>query len=238
MGFADEFKALEGLGKDLEQVVEAQGARLKEWLVDHPMSVFAELRTWHPNLMTPGFLLVTRYQDVAQVLDDDDTFSVAPYGESTMRNNEGPNFALGMDRCPQYVHDISILRLAVRWEDVDTIRAAVTTDAQALIAAAPNGTLEMANGYGRLLAAEFSGSYFGTPGPDTPTLFQWTRAVFEDIFFNFTHDAQMSANGIQASRALNAYLDGLIAAAHQSADPPADTVLGRLVALQCTRRQR
>ena len=238
MGFVDELKALEGAGQDLEAMVKAQAERLKEWVILNPGPVLKELRTWHPNLMTPGFLVITRYDDVVQALDDEDTFSVAPYAEATTRDNEGPNFALGMDHSPEYVRDISILRLAVRWEDVPAIGQWAADAAQSLLGPAEaSGSLEVANGYGRLLAARFCADYFGTPGPDTPTLMHWTRDVFYDIFFNFTHDAQISAAGLASSRAFNAYLAEQVKIARQASTVAAPsafggTVLARLVAMQ------
>jgi cytochrome P450 len=238
MGFVDDLKALEGAGKSLEAMVQAQAERLKEGIILNPGPILKELRTWHPNLMTPGFLVITRYDDVVQALDDEDTFSVAPYAEATTRDNEGPNFALGMERSPEYVHDISILRLAVRWEDVPAISTWAEGTAQTLLAeAGAGGSLDIANGYGRLLAARFCGDYFGTPGPDMPTLMHWTRDIFHDIFFNFTHDPQISAAGLASSRAFNAYLAEQVGAAHEAGTPAAPspfggTVLGRLVAMQ------
>lgn len=238
MGFVDELRALEGMGRDLETVVQAQAERLKEKIILNPGPILKELRDWHPNLMTPGFLLITRYEDVVEALDDEDTFSVAPYAEATTRDNEGPNFALGMDRSPEYVHDISILRLAVRWEDVPAISAWAAEAAQTWLGPAQNGgSLEVANGYGRLFAARFCGDYFGTPGPDAATLMHWTRDIFHDIFFNFAHDARISAAGLASSRAFNAYLAEQVEAARRPDTPAApspfgDTVLGRLVAMQ------
>ena len=238
MGFVDELKALESLGNDLAATVRAQAERLKEGILLNPGPVLKELRTWHPNLMTPGFLVITRYDDVVQALDDEDTFSVAPYAEATMRDNEGPNFALGMDRSPEYVRDISILRLAVRWEDVPAIGAWAADTAQEMITAAEaGGSLEVANGFGRLLAARFCADYFGAPGPDTAMLMHWTRDVFHDIFFNFTHDPQISAAGLASSRAFNAYLAEQVEAVRQAGvstapTPFGDTVLARLVAMQ------
>jgi cytochrome P450 len=75
--------------------------------------------------------------------------------------------------------------------------------------------------------------YFGVPGPDTPTLMRWMRALFQDLFLNLGSDAGVHERALEASRGLAEHFGDLIAAERRSPGR-ADTVLARLVRLSST----
>jgi hypothetical protein len=63
----------------------------------------------------------------------------------------------------------------------------------------------------------------------------WTRAIFTDIFLNFTQDPAISERGKQAGVEFRAYVDDLIAktkAERTAGAPEKDDVLGRLITMQ------
>jgi cytochrome P450 len=173
---------------------------------------------------------------VVEVIDLDEIFSVAPYGQAMMRNNGGPNFILGMDRGPEFDHDLSVLKLAVKREDLETIRNIVSEETAALIKEAlPTGKLDLTDGFSRLIAARLVARYFGVPGPNAQQLMNWTRAIFTDIFLNFTQDPSVAERGAKAGLEFRAYVDDLIAktkADHAAGAPEKDDVLSRLVTMQ------
>ena len=207
---------------------------LTEWLVQNPTSMFDELRDQRPVFITPGPVMVSKYRDVLEVANLDDVFSVKPYGVAMMRDNGGPNFILGMDDGPEFEHDLSLLHLAVRRTDLDRIRDIVTRlTAHEIEAARGAGTLDITNGFARLIPTLLVGEYFGVPGPTPTALMDWIRAMFTDIFLNFTQDAHISAAGIEAGKQFRAYVEGLIASIKKSG-APGDDVIGRLIAMQAT----
>lgn len=225
MGFLESYQAL----TDPRQQI----ALIAQWLVENPNEMFAELRAQKPVFITPGPVIVSHYRDVMEVANLDDVYSVKPYGVAMMRDNGVPNFILGMDNGAQFENDLSLLHLAVKRTDLDRIRGIVARHAQAVIEQASSvGRLDIADGYGRLVPTLFAGEYFGVPGPDASTLMAWVRAMFADIFFNFTNDPNVSAAGVAAGITFRAYVDGLIRDRQTSKDAPKDDVLGRLVAMQ------
>lgn len=236
MSFLNEYDSLATSGAAPQEAARKQIALLQEWVVQRPDELFTELRANRPIFVTPGPVVVTRYKDVAEVIDLDEAFSVAPYGQAMMRNNGGPNFILGMDRGSEFDHDLSVLKLAVKREDLATIREIVAEETRALVKQAlPSGTLDLTNGFSRLVAARFVGRYFGVPGPTEQQLLDWTRAIFTDIFLNFTQDPGVSARGAEAGRQFRAYVDGLIEktkAQRSAGEPEKDDVLGRLITMQ------
>ena len=207
---------------------------LTKWLVEDPTSMFDELRDKRPVFITPGPVMVSKYRDVVEVADLDDVFSVKPYGVAMMRDNGGPNFILGMDDGPEFEHDLSLLRLAVRRTDLDRIRDTVAgLTARQIDGARRTGGLDITDGFARLIPTLLVGEYFGVPGPTPTALMGWIRAMFTDIFLNFTQDPHISAAGIEAGKQFRAYVEGLIASMKKSG-AAADNVIGRLIAMQAT----
>jgi hypothetical protein len=70
-------------------------------------------------LSTPAFGLVTRADDVREVLADDEHFGVPAYNER-MTEISGP-FILGLGDTDLYRHDHQALRAAIRAEDLPEI---------------------------------------------------------------------------------------------------------------------
>ncbi len=236
MSFLEEYNALGRLAVPPEEIAKRQFAMLQDWVVKHPEEMFADLRANQPVFVTPGATVVSRYRDVIEVIDLDEVFSVKPYGVAMMRNNGGPNFILGMDNGPEFEHDLSVLKLAVRRDDMARIKEIVTRrTAEIIDRAAVTGRLDLTDGFGRLVPTLMVADYFGVPGPDPTTLMNWVRAIFTDIFLNFTQDPAISERGMKAGVEFRAYVDELIAQTKTERAAGAaetDDVLGRLITMQ------
>ena len=74
---------------------EDENALLLEWIIQHRHDLFSELRQAKPIFEAPNCFIVSRYDDVKEVLTDKD-FSVEPY-----RQGGGGTFVLGMDDGPE-----------------------------------------------------------------------------------------------------------------------------------------
>jgi cytochrome P450 len=236
MGFLDDYDALSQLPDPPKQVAEKQMQLFQTWLVGSPDLLFSELRAYRPIFTTPGPVVVSRFRDVVEVLEYNQIYTVAPWGESMRRDLGGPNFVLGMEDSAEYKREISILRLAVRREDVATATGIAARTAKKLAdEGQAKGTFDITDGYARMIPTLFVGEYIGTPGPDPITLMTWQRTMFFDIFFNLTHDPQKQAAAIAASKALSDYNQALIDQAHaanKAGTPYPDNVLGRLLSMQ------
>jgi cytochrome P450 len=96
----------------------------------HRDSVFSVLRALKPNLnirrelitayRNSGTVLVTRFDDVEDVLRRDGDFEVV-YGPRMVQITGGRNFFLGMQDTPHYTLDVSAMRLAVRRDDLASL---------------------------------------------------------------------------------------------------------------------
>ncbi|AKJ08462.1 putative cytochrome P450 hydroxylase [Archangium gephyra] len=205
------------------------------WLTGAGMqrAVFGFMRRHHPNLMWGKRALVTRAEDVNEVLKTDAVFGVTEIYAERMERTTGP-FFLGMENTPQYQREATLSRRAVRPEDLEHIRSMVREHAEQLIALArPAGRLDVVNGLARPVAVGLVDRFFGVPGPDPETMKRWMRIIFWDIFLNLGNDADVTARAKAASAELKTYMEGLIAQRRAGlATESRDDFLTRLLRMQ------
>lgn len=226
-------KVLETVRQGLADVphdVDAFVAEVEASAVANPRPVFALLRRLQPILVFDKLALVTRYEDVQDVLARDDAFDV-PYAQKMELITNGENFFLGMRDTPRYTRDLSNMRIAMRREDIGSIVSPIVQRAAQAIVAEAGETLDIVRDLTRVVPARMVGAYFGTPGPSEQDLIAWTSTLFQFLFFDQSKDPALRARALTASLALNGYLDGAIA--ERKARPhDTDDVLNRCLALQ------
>ncbi|HEX4794546.1 MAG TPA: cytochrome P450 [Humisphaera sp.] len=232
--FLAAYDALATSGLAPADAAKAQYGLLADWLTNKPGPLFAELRADRPILVPPlGPVLITRFRDVIEALGLDDIFTVKPAADAIHVIIGANPFILGMDDSAPRDHDQAILRLAVKRDDMEMIRAQVAVACKTIVesAAGADGTLNLVQNYTSTVPLQLAGSYFGIPGPDVPTLGGWLRAMFRATFRNPARDPQIDQAAVAAAAQYRAYVTTLVADAH--AHPSgADTVLNRLVAMQ------
>lgn len=207
-------------------------AKLIAWAEDHPRIVFGVLRFIDPILDVKNLVVVTRFDDVQEVLARDQIFHVT-YQAKMEKVTGGENFFLGMQDSPRYTRDVSNMRLAVRREDLPNI---VLPQVDAAIARCINdiagkGRCDIIQELTRIVPADLVGSYFGTPGWDRKEFTDDLGTLFAYLFFPDNPDAE-SASLAAAARCRD-YLDQCIAARKQARGQH-DDVLERCLQMQDT----
>lgn len=140
--------------------------------------VFTLLRSLSPILILGKHAIVSRYDDVVEVLKRDRDFTIRQINEDKIQQIDGP-FILGMDASPQYDQENAILHQAVHREDLAAIRQFVVEAAAELIQAArPRRRIDVVNGYARVVPIRLVASYFGVPGTNDPAMLRWMRDIF------------------------------------------------------------
>jgi len=157
-------------------------ANLKNWLLEqNPEPVFAILRRVDPILIVKGFAVVTRYDDVQEVLSRDDVFHV-PYAQKFEELTGGRNFFLGMENTPEYTRDESTMRLAIRREDIpQRIMPFVERTAEDIVSRA-GGRIDVVKELGNIVPSQLVAEYIGTPSP-TPSEFADQSAAMSGYLF-------------------------------------------------------
>ena len=205
---------------------------VSRWIRTDTRPFFAELRERRPIFFAPAFTLVTRYEDVMELLSRDDIFSVRLYS-SKMDESVGP-FMLGRDRTTINYHDKSLMRLVLAQEDLPRVREMVSRFTQEAIAEATcDGRIELVKNVGRRIPVRLCGEYFGFPGPNEESMFRWSKATQTHFFKNLTNDPTIRQAAVTAGQELTEYLSELVAEKRKevtSADSPQDVLTRLLVA--------
>ena len=193
------------------------------------------LRRLVPIVAVGRLVLVTRHDDVREVLSRDRDFTVAEGNGPPMDRVNGP-FILGLDRSAQYLRERSILERCVHDGDAERIRTFVaTTAAQLVDQAGAGGRLDVVQDVARPAAVRLVADYFGLAGPDEATMMRWMRTIFHETFLNVGADPEVRRAGETSGAELHAYTDELIATRRAQLDAglaTPDDVLTRLVRLQ------
>ena len=201
---------------------------------------FAALRALQPNLVlsqvlvkaydNTGTVIVSRRQDVREVLERTDVFDVV-YAPRMQMITGGADFFLGMQDIPDYTRDVSNMRVVVRRDDLPSIvQPLVAAKASALVAAS-GGALDAPQALTLPTAHHLLEVYFGTPGPSPAEMIDWTTTLFWYLFIDLGANPTFDAKATAAAAAIRAYLDEAIAA-RKASGSTGDDILGRCLALQ------
>ncbi len=233
--------------------VHASGSTWKDKLGNFIVSpgvlrpVFAAFRRFCPICILGKSAIITRYDDVVEVLKRDRDFTIREINEAKINAIDGP-FILGMDASPEYDRENAFLHQVIQREDLDKVRQFVVQAAAGLIEAArPRGRIDVVNGFARVVPVRLVAEYFGMPCPNDPTMMRWMRDIFHYIFANLTGDSSVLRDALLARAELRSYMDAQIAlrktqrarfgasrdlARCDSGHNGASDVLGRMLALQ------
>lgn len=198
-------------------------------VTDHLLPVLAVLRRVRPIVVVGNNAMVTRADDVRAVLGDHEHFTVSHYAPK-MAAASGP-FILGLDDTELYRRDYAALRAAIRAQDVPALGDATLAAARERVAAAGSRIDVVADLADPVIDGVMS-TYFGTPGPDTPTQLRWARDIFQDVFLNVGGGAAVHDRSLAAASEMREHLDRLIAARRaqlEAGEDVPDDVLTRLL---------
>ena len=181
----------------------------------------------YPNT---GTAIVTRHQDVIEVLDRNADFEVV-YEPKMRAITGGENFFLGMQDTPLYTRDTSNMRLAMRRDDVaTTIQPLARRLAEQLVAGHAKG-LDLPNDLTLRVPTAIVTDYFGITGAPNSDLVAWATVMFWYLFVDLAGDAEVARKALDAAAASCAMIDTAIAQRKASGEAK-DDVLGRCLVLQ------
>jgi cytochrome P450 len=150
--------------------------------------VFSVLRALKPNLnirrklitayRNSGTVLVTRFDDVKDVLRRDEDFEVV-YGPRMVQITGGRNFFLGMQHTSDYTRNVSAMRLAARRDDLTSlVQSFAYRLATELVSGAISGRMDVPQDLTLRVPTQWLGEYLGTPGPSEQELIEWATVMF------------------------------------------------------------
>jgi cytochrome P450 len=198
------------------------------------------LRAFLPNLVlskqvvaaypNTGTTIVTRYQDVIEVLDRNADFEVV-YEPKMRAITGGENFFLGMQDTPLYARDTSNMRLAMRRDDVAAIVQPLARRlAEELVSRHAKG-MDLPNDLTLQVPTAIVTDYFGITGAASSDLVAWATIMFWYLFVDLAGSEEVGRKALDAAAASRAAIDAAIARRKASGEAK-DDVLGRCLVLQ------
>ena len=204
--------------------------QLRAGTLTHPEPIFHFLRRIIPILVVDKFALVTRFDDVQDVLSHDAVFQV-PYGQKFAQLLEGRNFFLGMSNSAEYQRDVANLRKVMRPEDLAHIGRFVDQTVDPVMA-------KIAEAPGRLDVVKFAATlpmlvledYFGMPAP-SPAVAEQCGVM---LAYLFLQASDLEGKAITAAKELRQSLEASLDA-RKLGRGKRDDVLERCLQLQDAR---
>jgi cytochrome P450 len=229
----DAFDAIATKGGDPKTVASAQFQFIMGQIEGNALPFFKELRDCRPILQSPMATLVAQFRDVEEILYREKIFSVSPY-LPRMMGVIGP-FVLSQDITPRYDHDISVMRLVVRREDLERVKDIVSRRAAEIVSQLFRGTgsAEIVQTLTRKVPVRLADEYYGFSAGNDEQMMTWARFCFREFFINLLDDPQVRAPAVTAGAEMRRRLDELLAVRRAKDGDDKDDVMGRLLRLQC-----
>jgi len=157
-------------------------ALVRQLMADHPLEFFRELRARRPLLVLPECTLVALYDDVIEMLNMPNVFTVALYAPK-MANG----YLMMHDDDALHYREKSIMQGFLNRDDLPKVREMVGRIGADLLAKA-SGQIDAVGGYCRLVPATIVQQYFGLIGMETKDLMEWSYWAQVDTFYNQPFD--------------------------------------------------
>jgi cytochrome P450 len=175
----------------------------------------------------PSVVVVTRRDDVDEVLDRTETFTF-PYAGHL------PGEFLLTSGPVEHRRQRAELDAVLRREDADRLRRLAADAAEARVEHALRiGRMDVVGELVQPVLDVVLDDYVGTPHPAPETRLRWARDLFEHIFLNRGEIRSVTQRAEVAGRQMDAHLASLIAEIRKAPGGP-DTLLRRLVERQET----
>jgi cytochrome P450 len=198
------------------------------------------LRAFLPNLVLPrrligaypntGTAIVTRYQDVVEVLDRNADFEVV-YEPKMRAITGGENFFLGMQDTALYTRDVSNMRLAMRRSDVDTIIEPLARGLAEHLLSEQSNRIDVPKDLSLFVSTAIVTDYFGIANGRKDDLVAWSTLMFWYLFVDLAGDSMLECKAFDAAASCRSVIDAAIAERKATSEAK-DDVIGRCLILQ------
>lgn len=154
---------------------------VRRWMDTEPLPFFKELRAKRPILVTPDCTLVTRFDDVREILTMYKVFTVKPYVPKM------DNYLMAHDDDALHTREKSLMQFMLNRDDLPRVRNMIADIAKGILSNA-NGQIEVVNSFCRMVPATLVQNYFGLTGAKREDLIEWSYWNQYDTFHNQPFD--------------------------------------------------
>ncbi len=176
--------------------------RLLISLKKNQSNLFYFLQKRFPVLKIPfvKIVLVCRNDLLVEMMTRDNDFTVEEINSKKMADQKGA-FFLGMDtKNPQFNRERDFVRKATKKDDLEMIRSFIRSSSEEIIKNAWDfGKIDVANSYCKVILVRLINFYFGVSAPTERIMKLWHRALFYDLFLNFTNNKTKHDTALKAA---------------------------------------
>ncbi len=232
-GFLEQLKEAVDSNPNPVAAAKAQMQLIGQWIAVCPVEFFAELRERSPILKAPAFTLVTRYEDVRDVLTLNEIFTTDLLKQNILKFIG--NTVVELSPSPEYEHRKSILRLAFPMQDVERYRQILLEESADLIDKIKSDTPFDLTDYAKKLPAAAIARYLGLAELPTDKVVQWMHDINEGAVRNLANLPQLNEPAAAASAEVKPKIRAILERTRLALTekvPEAPTVLERYLMMQ------
>lgn len=188
-------------------------ALVYRWMWEEPLPFFKELRERRPIFVTPRATLITRFDDVTQVLNMPKIFTVQLY----LPKMGNGIYLMAHDDDALHTREKSLMQSLLNREDLPDVRRMIARFGKEILDSA-NGRIEIVNQFCRMVPALLVQEYFGLTGVDKKELIEWSYWAQYNTFHNQPFDLiddqkrqDIEDNHARTSKKLGIYIAELMA---------------------------
>lgn len=158
-------------------------ALVYKWMWEETLPFFKELREKRPVLVTPRATIISRFDDVTQVLNMPKVFTVQLY---LPKMGDGI-YLMSHDDDALHTREKSMMMSLLNRDDLPDVRRMIARFGKDILENA-NGRIEIVYEYCRMVPALLVQEYFGLTGVDKKKLIEWSYWAQYNTFHNQPFD--------------------------------------------------
>jgi cytochrome P450 len=205
--------------------------RVTLWLMTHPgvtRFLLRGLGRFSPVIVFGRRVIVTGHGEICSVMGRDADFTLGPNAPSAII--DGP-FVLRMERGPQYLREIEVLRHVVRPGDLGRVSDIAKAEAERRVGELKGGRVDVVADIAVPVGLAMITEYLGAPAPLPDGLVLWLRCLAGFIVLSGFGDPLDEAEAKKAAAALRRYVESLMADWRPAAGDAGNDVLSRLMTM-------
>ncbi len=191
------------------------------------------LRLFFPVLKIGPWVVVSRFEDVKEVLERDNDFTIAQINAKRM-HDVNIDFFLGMDNSDRLAREKGVMEKIAGSNDLAMIIQLVEKEASVIMSQAGK-SIEIVSVLSRVVPLALIEKYYGIPVGNRTDMQRWMRKLFHHLFLNLNDDPIVASEAKQAAGELEVFMNDVIGAQQKlftAGNTLPDTLLNRLFRLQ------
>lgn len=198
-------------------------------------TLFGFLRFFKPILALPkgGPVLVSRYDDVLEILHNPKSFGVM---YKPMIDKSVGKYMLAHDNSVYNQRDKGVMRSLIQEKDLKHVQKVVAKISRKCIERGDKGRpFEVVSLLSRRAPILLTDKYFGFAGPDIKTMMRWSRATQYDFFHNQEMSGSVHDNNLIAGQEMREYLKKVLLPARRKQlkkNPDLDDIVSRMLKVE------